>query len=202
MGQTVPPSLVENNGSIANNSARATGRVSKRDWLDKALEVFVHGGIDAVRVNELARKLDVAKSGFYWHFRDRADLLEAMQHYWVDEFSRQLINETHSQDAPVRDRLVSLVEAIRTRESGKLDLAFASWARKDPSVRKLVDQVRDMRVAFVKGLLSETGLNDAEGMSRAILFVVYFSWSEVMFEREGDGLVGEDLERVLDTIVG
>jgi len=187
---------------MSKKTARPTGRVSKRDWLEKALEVFVGGGVEAVKVNDLARQLEISKSGFYWHFRDRADLLEAMQLYWVNEFSRQIIEKTYCQDTPLRDRLVSLVKAIRSKESGKLDLAFTAWAQTEPSVRELVDQVRDMRVAFIKELLSETGLGDAEVTSRARMFVVYVSWSEVMFERDGSGLDGEELGMVLDTIVG
>ncbi|WP_160116460.1 TetR/AcrR family transcriptional regulator [Ruegeria sp. AU67] len=200
--QTVPPGLVGRAEPVAKKTARSTGRVSKRDWLEKALEVFVLGGIEAVRVNDLARKLDVAKSGFYWHFRDRAELLEAMKHYWVDEFSRQLIEGTHSQDSTLRDRLISLVKAIRSKESGKLDLAFTAWAQTDPSIQALVDQVRDIRVAFIKELLSETGFSDAEVISRARIFVVYVSWSEVMFDHDDDGLVGEELDIVLDILIG
>ena len=181
---------------------RPTGRVAKSDWLDKALEVLVSDGIDAVRVVELARQLNISKSGFYWHFRDRADLLEAMKRYWVDEFSGQLIDDVNAQNGPLRERLVSLVRGIRAKESGKLDLAFTAWAQKDPSVQELVDHVRDMRIAFVKGLLSETGGGYKKLASRAKLFVVYFSWSEVVFEPKTHGLVGEDLDAVLDIIVG
>ncbi|MEP5089126.1 MAG: helix-turn-helix domain-containing protein, partial [Paracoccaceae bacterium] len=57
-------------------AGRPTGRVSKLDWLRKALEVFETNGIAAVRVVDLAQQLHVAKSGFYWHFKDRRDLLE------------------------------------------------------------------------------------------------------------------------------
>lgn len=198
---TVQTGLVR---SVAKDPApgRPTGRVSKSDWLDKALEVFVSGGIDAVRVVDLARQLNISKSGFYWHFRDRADLLEAMKHYWIDEFSRQFIDDVNAHDGPLRERLVSLIRAIRAKESGKLDLAFTSWAQTDPSVQDLVDRVRDMRVAFVKELLSATGVADKELASRAKLFVVYFSWSDVMFEPKTHELIGKDLKTVIDIIVG
>jgi len=198
---TGQPSLV---GSIAKDrsSGRPTGRVSKRDWLDKALEVFTSSGVDAVRVVDLARQLNISKSGFYWHFRDRAELLEEMKLYWIDEFSRQFIDDVHAYEGPLRERLVSLIRAIRAKESGKLDLAFTSWAQADPSVHDLVKRVRDMRIAFVKELLSTTGASDKELTSRAKLFVVYFSWSEVMFEPNTFELVGEDLNTILDIIVG
>lgn len=198
---TVPRGLVGKNLQPRKKNSRPTGRVSKRDWLERALHLFVSGGIEAVKINDLARKLGVSKSGFYWHFRDRADLLEAMQHYWVDEFSRQFIEDTCASKRPLRDRLIDLVHAIRSKESGKLDLAFTSWAQHDPKVRAIVDEVRDLRIEFIQKLLSETGLSTAETETRARMFVVYFSWSEVMFEKTDGGLVGEDLERAVDAIL-
>ena len=181
---------------------RPTGRVSKRDWLDQALELLVSGGIDTVRVIDLARQLKVSKSGFYWHFKDRAELLEAMKQYWVDEFSREFIEDALANEKQLRESLVLLVGAIRKKHSGKLDLAFMAWAQTDPSVKEIVDHVRDMRIEFIKSLLSKSGAKDKELDLRAKLFVVYFSWSEVMFEPNDDDLEGEDLNAVLDMIVG
>jgi len=162
----------------------------------------VSGGIDAVRIVDLARQLNVSKSGFYWHFKDRAELLEAMKQYWIDEFSREFIEDVLADEGPLRKRLVSLIGAIREKQSGKLDLAFMSWAQTDPRVQDIVTHVRDMRIAFIKDLLSKSGVRDEELDLRARLFVVYFTWSDVMFESKCGEFAGEDLNAVLDIIVG
>lgn len=202
LATTVPSSLVESEISSDSKRGRPTGRVAKRDWLDAALHLLIHGGVDAVRVNDLARQLKVSKSGFYWHFSDRSDLLEAIKRFWIDEFSSQFMEHARTHKGSLRERLVLLVREIRAKESGKLDLAFTSWAQKDESVRVLVDHVRDMRVAFVKGLLAETGTTDPELTTRAKLFVTYFMWSELMFESGEYELEGEDLNGVLNVITG
>jgi len=144
----------------------------------------------------------VSKSGFYWHFKNRAELLEAMKQYWVDEFSNEFISDALADDRPLRERLVSLIGAIRKKQSGKLDLAFTSWAQTDPAVQGIIEQVRDMRIAFIKDSLNKSGVTDEELNIRARLFVVYFTWSEVMFESRHGELAGEDLNAVLDIIVG
>jgi hypothetical protein len=59
-----------------------------------------------------------------------------------------------------------------------------------------------MRIDFVRKLLSESHCTPAELNARARLFVVYFSWSEVMFDSAPDGLLGEELDQILDTIAG
>ena len=46
---------------------------------------LLHRGADGVRVEVLARELGVTKGSFYWHFRDRADLLEALLVEWEEE---------------------------------------------------------------------------------------------------------------------
>lgn len=199
---TGPASPVQSKDSASATGGRSTGRVTKRDWLDAGLHFLVAGGVDAVRINDLARHLEISKSGFYWHFTDRSGLLEAIKRYWIDEFSTQFIEHTRTQKGSLRERLVSLVHNIRKKESGKLDLAFASWAQSDASVRGLVDQVRDMRIAFAKEMLAETDAIDPELTTRANLFVIYFMWADNVLERGKDALVGEDLDRVLDIITG
>jgi AcrR family transcriptional regulator len=195
-------SLVESGEPVGRSGGRPTGRVSKRQWLDMALKVLVSDGVAAVRVADLAKKLKVSKSGFYWHFHDRAELLGAMQLYWVDEFSQQTISEALALEGTLRNRLLGLIRIIREKESGKLDLAFTSWAQTDSDVRDLVDRVTEMRVDFVRTVLSELGFTAAKLNARARLFVVYFSWSEVMFDPAPDGLLGEELDQILDAITG
>ena len=52
-------------------------RVTKAEWLATALCELERGGIEAVKVERLSVILSVAKSGFYWHFRDRTDLYQS-----------------------------------------------------------------------------------------------------------------------------
>jgi AcrR family transcriptional regulator len=197
-----PQSLIKNCKPRKTGTSHPTGRVSKRQWLAAALDVLTCEGVESVRVAELARTLRISKSGFYWHFRNRDQLLEEMKSYWVDEFSQQIISEVLDQDAPIQKRLLNLVSLIRTKQAGIYDLAFTSWAKRDPSVHELLDQVRDMRIEFVKRLLSSKFRPDDELEARARLFVVYFSWSEVMCKQADTGLEGEPLDKIIEIIAG
>lgn len=155
-----------------------------------------------MQVAKLSRNLNVSKSGFYWHFKDRDQLLEEMKTEWVSKYSRKIISDVLDLKPPLRARLEGLVHQIRNSESGKYDLAFVAWAKTDPAVRELVDQVRDMRVAFVRRLLSSKFDQDHELEARARLFVVYFSWSEVMFRPADEAIEDEPLDTILSIIAG
>jgi AcrR family transcriptional regulator len=199
---TKPRRLIINRAQAKTGTGHPTGRVSKLQWLATALDALASEGVESVRVAALARTLRISKSGFYWHFRNRGELLEEMKIYWVDKYSQQIISEVLNQNDPLKKRLLNLVSLIRTKQSGKYDLAFSSWAKKDPSVRELVDRVRDMRIEFVKRLLSNEFSSRDELEARARLFVVYFSWSEVMFKQADTALEGEPLDRIVEIIAG
>ena len=50
-------------------------RLDRRAWVEAALAALAEGGAAAVKVERLAAKLKVTKGSFYWHFRDRDELL-------------------------------------------------------------------------------------------------------------------------------
>src|SRR5215472_12218561 len=63
------------------------GRLEKKDWMRAARLALLEGGPNAVRVETLARKLHVSKGSFYWHFKNREALLEALLREWEEEKS-------------------------------------------------------------------------------------------------------------------
>src|ERR1700735_3962618 len=65
--------------------APKTPPLQRADWIRAAFARLAQDGIDAVRVEVLARDLHVSKGSFYWHFRDRDELAGAMLGLWDDE---------------------------------------------------------------------------------------------------------------------
>ena len=62
-----------------------SSRLSRADWLVAARDALITEGKDAVKVERLAKKLNVTRGGFYWHFRDRDDLLDALLRSWEQD---------------------------------------------------------------------------------------------------------------------
>ena len=54
------------------------------NWLRAAETRLAQHGIESVRVEVLARDLGVSKGSFYWHFRDRNELLDKLLGRWED----------------------------------------------------------------------------------------------------------------------
>jgi AcrR family transcriptional regulator len=136
-------------------------RISKDQWLAKALDTLGSSGVEAIKIERLAKAFGISRSGFYWHFENRQDLLE------------------HLLDP--KKRLLTTMEMIRDKQLTKYDLAMNSWARLDSHVHKVVKKVVKMRLDYLRGIFAELGFEGDELEMRTRLFVCYHSWEDTMF---------------------
>jgi AcrR family transcriptional regulator len=169
---------------------RKTTRVSKAEWLAKALEMFVREGEPGVRVEVLARELDVAKAGFYWHFKDRADLLHQVLEYWAHEYTEVITANEALLEIPAAERLLTVMEMICEHNLAGLDVHFHVWARKDAAVARKVRQVIRTRLDYLKAIFAELGFSGEELEMRSRLFVAYESNETLMFRFKSRSEVG------------
>ena len=153
-------------------------RVSKAEWLGQALDVLASEGIQGVRVERLARNLGIAKAGFYWHFRDRRDLMQSLLDYWTHEFTAVV---TENPEGDPQKRLYKTMLMILEHHLTKYDLAIRGWAAHDPIAAKAVRLVNRMRLDFVRSIFSDIGFRGRELEMRTRLFVCYHSWEQAMF---------------------
>ena len=122
--------------------------LQREDWLRAARLALLRGGIGAVRVEKLSRSLHVTKGSFYWHFRDRDDLLELLLREWENEVAEILPTLGHG---PAGQRLLTLVRQLEQRarlsEEGKVpsDAAIFAWASVDPRVAQRVNKADQER---------------------------------------------------------
>ncbi len=160
---------------------RRVGRVSKEQWLAVALEELEKGGIEAVRIERLAKNLSVARSGFYWHFKDRQDLYGHLLDYWFHEYTEIVTTNPllHAGDPKVR--LERVTRMIEEQDLGKYDLAIRSWAKYDEMAQDAVDRVIEVRMKFLRRIFSEMGFKGEELEMRTMLYVCYHTWESATF---------------------
>lgn len=157
-------------------------RVSREQWLAKALEVFTREGEPGVRIESLAREIGVAKAGFYWHFKDRDALLQAVLQYWVHEYTEVVTENPILREMEPRQRLLSMMEMISDHDLAGLDVHFTVWALKDASVARVRRSVVRKRTSFIKDIFLELGYSDHQADMRARLLAAYES-NELSFHR-------------------
>ncbi|MFL9863472.1 TetR/AcrR family transcriptional regulator [Paraburkholderia fungorum] len=155
--------------------------VDRTVWLDAARSILVDQGIDAVKVEPLAAMLEISRSSFYWNFKSRQELLDALIEYWTefnDRALRELV-QPHEEDPKEREqlarkRLRQLMNLfIDEREfSSDFDMAMREWARKDPAVAKRVARIDRQRIAHLQKIFEDMGHSKPDSLIRAKL--LYF----------------------------
>lgn len=74
-------------GMKSRDNSDGRWRVSREGWLDVGCRALIENGVDAVKIQPLAKHLKLSRASFYWFVEDRNALLEG----WEDRTSRPLL---------------------------------------------------------------------------------------------------------------
>ena len=133
--------------------------LGRDDWMRVARLALLRGGVDEVRVELLARNLGVTKGSFYWHFRDREELLDALIGEWETELLEDIIPRLQGRRGlPALRRLVRLmIQRVPLGETGLLpsDAAMFTWAAVSPEVAKRVNRAERKRLRLLTDLIGD-----------------------------------------------
>jgi AcrR family transcriptional regulator len=157
----------------------AKPRLSKQDWLLAALTALARGGVGAVAVEPLARRLGVTRGSFYWHFADRNALLHEALEWWELQGTEAVIDRV-SPIADPRQRLRALFRiAITEDPTGGLEPALVAHAD-DPVVAPVLHRVTRRRTAYLAEVYAELGLPAAQARHQAVVaYAAYVGWTQL-----------------------
>jgi AcrR family transcriptional regulator len=149
------------------------GNLTPEVWIDSALAMLVDGGIDLVRVDVIAKKLQVTRGSFYWHFRDRDDLLSRVLDTWRNAATEQIIERFDRKRGEPKELIKELLSlpfrGQAAHRAARVELAIRDWARRDPMARHAVDDVDSRRISYIAQCFSALGFDLLEARSRAFL---------------------------------
>lgn len=153
-------------------TAAGAQRLDAADWIEAAQDALAEGGIEAVRVEPLAKVLAVTKGSFYWHFADRRALLDAVLDTWAHgriAAIRQQVATGRDPDATLH-HLADLYTRRANLRGLSIELAIRALARTDAAAARAVRAVDRERLKLVGALFSGLGWPAAGAPARAILF--------------------------------
>lgn len=140
-------------------------------------------GVAAVKVEVLARQLKVSKGSFYWHFKNRKDLLAGILQRWENETLR-LIEESQKELTPQKQLIKMFVLAEELCNLPDPETAIFIWANQDPEIQKRVRIVETRRVNYLNQLLQDYGFDKAEARHKAE--IGYFAFMGFWERKERD----------------
>jgi len=175
-------------------------RVSKAEWLQKALDLLGAEGVEAIRVERIARELGISKSGFYWHFKDRDDLRAQIVDYWAHEFSEVVTANPEILEGPPRKRLEQAMEIFITNDLTVYEAPIYAWAEAEPTIATRLRQVYQQRLDFIRQIFRDLGFAGDELEMRTRLFFCYHTWERAMFPKESKKSLRNLIKRRADLL--
>jgi AcrR family transcriptional regulator len=165
------------------------------DWVEAGLQALADHGVEGIRVERLAKGLGVTKGSFYWHFRDREALLEAMLQLWRRRATLDVIERLNrTAETPV-ERFRALMrlqfKGTRARQGAAVELAMRLWARRDMAARAAMEEVDDLRLRYIAGLLQDCGTPPHEADARAVLAYSYMRVASTLVTIDQEATLGQ-----------
>ena len=170
-------------------------RLSREDWITKALDTLSEQGLGAIRVEPLARALGVTKGSFYWHFADHQALLDAMIESWLRS-SRERMTIVANHDPDPAKRLHFLLHVVSEGGCARFDLAVRAWAMHDGSVLQRALELDRERFAMVTGMFREMGFSELDARTRTRIVSANILGDQAIIETNTD----EERRHTVETI--
>ncbi len=151
-------------------------QLDRAAWIEQAMDILAQDGVAGLRVEVLAKKLKVTKGSFYWHFKDRQDLLDAVLAGWRDSRIKDIAKQTRAKPGEELQRLYHVIDvysASRNRKGMLIELAVREWAKRDAVVAAVVQEVDTIRLDYARKLFLACGVPLREASSRCMLLYAY-----------------------------
>jgi len=147
-------------------------QLARDDWLKAALNQCT-AGIDTVKVAPLAEQLGVTTGSFYWHFKNRRELLEAMLEYWEHEMTDVALDAAKRHPGPPAKRILDLMNTVMSKGLARYDLPIWQWAQTDACASRVFKRVLKKRFSTAAWMFSEAGFSREQAEIRGRMMAVY-----------------------------
>jgi AcrR family transcriptional regulator len=145
------------------------GALSRSDWIAGARKLLIRSGIAGVRVEPLARKLKVTPGSFYWHFRGREDLYDALLDDWFKANTASL-HQAVEAAGPDPARQYWAFFGVWVLELGfdpAYDRAVRDWGKISKKVASRVEEVDANVIDLLVSIFERFGYEGLDARMRA-----------------------------------
>jgi AcrR family transcriptional regulator len=151
-------------------------KLGRQDWVNAAIETFVTKGIDAVKVDSIAKSLQITRGSFYWHFKNLDDLLMAIIQAWQFTNTEDVMQKVEAERGSPQEKILHLFK-ISAEDDDRLEKAMRIWAIYDSRAAAAIAQVDRQRLDYLQHLFLQTGFNNTEAEVRArVAYATRLGW--------------------------
>lgn len=152
---------------------KTTGwRGSRELWLDAAKQALVETGLDAVKIQPLATRLNIARTSFYWFFKDRNALLAALLEDWEQKNTGAFVEACGAYAETIAEAVLNLIAVFNDEAlfEPRLDFAVRGWAHRSDDVAARVNATDERRLGAIREMFARFGFapEDADVRARTV----------------------------------
>ncbi|MFC3285748.1 TetR/AcrR family transcriptional regulator [Litchfieldella rifensis] len=142
---------------------------SRDAWLDAAFELLLESGVDSVKILPLAKRLNLSRTSFYWFFKDREALLDALIERWREKNTRGLVQQTEAYAESIVEAILNVFDCWLNPElfDSQLEFAMRSWALQSDEVSREIDAADETRIEALTRMFVSHGYDTLAANVRA-----------------------------------
>ncbi|MBI3149897.1 MAG: TetR/AcrR family transcriptional regulator [Betaproteobacteria bacterium] len=145
---------------------------ARQRWLEAGLEALTAGGLEALRIEPIAKRIGLTKGSFYHHFASREAYVEALLEHWEARSTRRIIELAEA--APSLGAKYDRVNALADAVDHHLEIALRGLVRHDARIGAMVNRVDRRRIAYLAALSRDGGADAAQ--ARFLAELGYFAF--------------------------
>ncbi|MCE2565265.1 TetR/AcrR family transcriptional regulator [Komagataeibacter sp. FNDCF1] len=144
-------------------------RGSTEIWIDAAYDTLLESGVDAVKILTLANRLNLSRTSFYWFFRDREQLLDALVTRWREKNTGSIVKQAEAYAETIVEATLNVFDCWldETLFDARLEFAVRSWAQQSPDIFNEVQAADACRLEALMGMFRRFGFSATSADVRA-----------------------------------
>lgn len=143
--------------------------INQAAWVEAAYELLIGGGVGAVKIVPLARKLGASRTSFYWLFEDREAVLAALLARWEGQNTEALVRQSEAYAVSIVEAVLNVFDCWFDPSlfDSEFEYAVRSWSLQDGAVAERVQRADERRLEALQRLFTRYGYAAAEADTRA-----------------------------------
>lgn len=144
-------------------------RGSPEVWLEAAYDLLLETGVDSVRILPLAKRLSLSRTSFYWFFKDRDALLEALIERWREKNTGNLVHQCEAYAESIVEAMLNVFDCWFDPGlfDPKAEFAVRSWALQSPDLLSQLTEADNIRLSALGEMFRRHGFPASNADVRA-----------------------------------
>ncbi|WP_421592801.1 TetR/AcrR family transcriptional regulator [Shinella sp. M27] len=144
-------------------------RGSQEGWLAAAYDTLLESGVDSVKILPLAKRLNLSRTSFYWFFKDREELLNALIARWREKNTGNMVKRSEAYAESLTEAMLNVFDCWLDKDlfDSPFEFAVRSWALQSEDILEEVRRADQTRLEALVGMFMRFGYDETAADVRA-----------------------------------